>query len=243
MKPNQVTFKVSGRFALFTDPMTKIGGEKSTLMIPTAEALKGIVSSVYWKPSILWIIDEATVLNPIRTERKGIRPIKYYGGGNDLAYYTYLSNVSYIVKAHFEFNPYRPDLKQDWNEHKHYGIAKRCIEKGGRRDVFLGARECQAYVEPVTGEEQSCYSDLEQMDFGLMFHSFVYPDQNGTNQLEALFWYPKMERGVIRYCKQEDCAQRIPVREMKPKRFDSSNFSGLQEPGLLEGYQEGGSTQ
>ena len=94
MKPNQVTFKVSGRFALFTDPMTKIGGEKSTLMIPTAEALKGIVSSVYWKPSILWFVDEVTVLNPIRTERKGIRPIKYYGGGNDLAYYTYLSNVS-----------------------------------------------------------------------------------------------------------------------------------------------------
>ena len=36
----------------------------------------------------------------------------------------------------------------DRNENKHYFIAKRMIERGGRRDVFLGACEYQAYVEP-----------------------------------------------------------------------------------------------
>ena len=88
MKPNRIVMKVYGKYALFTDPMTKIGGEKSSMMIPSYETLKGIVSSMYWKPSFNWVIESVKVLNPIRTERKGIRPIKY-NGGNDLAYYTY----------------------------------------------------------------------------------------------------------------------------------------------------------
>ena len=87
MKPNRIVMKVYGKYALFTDPMTKIGGEKSSMMIPSYETLKGIVCGNYWKPSINWIIESVKVLNPIRTERKGIRPIKY-NGGNDLSYYT-----------------------------------------------------------------------------------------------------------------------------------------------------------
>ena len=128
MKPNRIVMKVYGKYALFTDPMTKIGGEKSSMMIPSYETLKGIVSSMYWKPSFNWVIESVKVLNPIRTERKGIRPIKY-NGGNDLAYYTYLSDVAYFISAHFEFNKRRPDLQEDWNENKHYYVAKRALIK------------------------------------------------------------------------------------------------------------------
>ena len=42
-KTNRVEFKVSGKYALFTDPLTKIGGEKCSYHIPTYEALKGIL--------------------------------------------------------------------------------------------------------------------------------------------------------------------------------------------------------
>ena len=70
MKPNRIVMKVYGKYALFTDPMTKIGGEKSSMMIPSYETLKGIVCGNYWKPSIDWIIESVKVLNPIRTERK-----------------------------------------------------------------------------------------------------------------------------------------------------------------------------
>ena len=75
MKPNRIVMKVYGKYALFTDPMTKIGGEKSSMMIPSYETLKGIVSSMYWKPSFNWVIESVKVLNPIRTERKGIRQV------------------------------------------------------------------------------------------------------------------------------------------------------------------------
>lgn len=226
---NKITFKVTGRYALFTDPVTKIGGEKSALMIPTYEALKGICSSIYWKPSIIWYIDRLCIVNPIKTESKSIRPIKY-SGGNDLAYYTYLVDVSYIVTAHFEFNRNRMDLQRDFNENKHYFIAKRSLEKGGRRDVFLGTRECQGYVEPCTfSNVESCYQFTPLMEFGLQFHSFVYPDESGTNELIAKFWTPKMQNGVIEFIKPTDCTRERIIRKMSPKIFDETNFSDVDE--------------
>ena len=139
-KPNVIEYSVFGRYALFTDPLSKTGGEKCTYQIPTYQALKGITESIYWKPTLTWVIDECRVMNPIQTESKGIRPIRY-SGGNDLSYYTYLRNVEYRVRAHFEWNENREDLAHDRNEHKHFDIARRMIARGGRRDIFLGARD------------------------------------------------------------------------------------------------------
>lgn len=144
---NSVEFQVWGDYALFSDPLTRVGGEKFSYSVPTYEALKGMLHSIYWKPTFVWVVDSVRIMNPIRMVRKGIRPIKY-GGGNDLSYYTYLQNVCYQVKAHFEWNDNRPELEFDRDENKHHNIAKRMIKCGGRRDVFLGTRECQAYVQP-----------------------------------------------------------------------------------------------
>ena len=140
---NIVELQVSGKFALFTDPLTRIGGEKCTYQIPTYEALKGIISSVYWKPTIIWVIDKLRVMRVIRTQTRSARPIDYNSDKNTLAIYTYLYDVVYQVQAHFEWNENRPDLADDRNENKHYFVAKRMIERGGRRDIFLGTRECQ----------------------------------------------------------------------------------------------------
>lgn len=238
MKQNKFVIQVTGAYALFTDPMTKIGGEKSTMMIPSYEALRGIVSSIYWKPSIEWIIDKVKVMNPIRTERKGIRPIKY-DGGNDLSYYTYLTDVRYIITTHFEFNMRRLDLKGDFDENKHYFIMKRSLEKGGRRDIYLGTRECQAYVEPGDESEIGYYDNMGEMQFGLMYHSFSYPEQNGKEELRALFWHPKMIDGIIQYCAPDECEKSIFIKKMKAKRFDHTNYSGFSEKEILTGYKEG----
>lgn len=77
---NTVEFCVSGRYALFSDPITRVGGEKLTYQVPTYQALKGILESVYWKPTLLWVIDAVRVMNPIRTEAKHIRPINFGNG-------------------------------------------------------------------------------------------------------------------------------------------------------------------
>ena len=136
MKENSIEYKLTGRYALFTDPITKIGGEKSTYLVPTYEAIKGITQSIYWKPTIIWVIDKIRLINKIRTEAKNVKPISYSGGANELSVYTYLRDVEYRVKAHFEWNLNRPELKSDRNENKHHEIAKKMIRKGGRRDIF-----------------------------------------------------------------------------------------------------------
>lgn len=120
---NIVEFQVTGDYALFSDPILRVGGEKCSYQVPTYEALKGILQSVYWKPTIIWVIDAVRVMHPIQMETKGIRPIKY-SGGNDLSYYTYLKDCCYQVRAHFEWNENRPELAADRNENKHHEIAK-----------------------------------------------------------------------------------------------------------------------
>ena len=132
---------------------------------------------------------------------KGIRPIHYGGGNdNDLSYYTYLKDCRYQVRAHFVWNQNRPELEQDRNENKHHNIAKRMLERGGRRDIFLGTRECQGYVAPCTfGEGEGAYDQVPELAFGLMYHGFTYPDEADTpetkGRLTARFWYPVMRKG------------------------------------------------
>lgn len=234
-KENIVEFQVSGKFALFTDPLTRIGGEKCTYQIPTYEALKGILSSVYWKPTFVWFIDRLRVMKLIRTQSRSARPIDYNSEKTSLSIYTYLYDVVYQVRAHFDWNPHRPDLAEDRNDNKHYFVAKRMIKRGGRRDVFLGTRECQGYVEPCKfGQGVGDYDDYPgELTFGLMFHGFDYPDESGDNHLYARFWYPKMEQGVVRFCKPEECTIRNRLRGMQPNPPDSIGFS---EPGLLDGF-------
>lgn len=230
---NIVTFKVTARNALFTDPITKIGGEKCTYQIPTYEALKGILSSVYWKPTFTWYIDKVRVIKQIQTESKGIRPLKM-SGGNDLAMYTYLKDVEYQIQAHFEWNDNRLDLIEDRNENKHHNIAKRMIEKGGRRDVFLGTRECQGYVEPCEfGSGKGFYDDVGELAFGLMYHGIIYPDESikNDNSMCINFWNPKMHYGVIEFVRPEECIFNKQIHSFKKKEFnfDENNFSGLME--------------
>lgn len=233
--PNIVEFEVTGDYGLFSDPMLRIGGEKSTYQVPTYEALKGMLMSVYWKPTLIWIIDAVRIMNPIQTEVKGMRPIKY-SGGNDLAYYTYLKDCRYQVRAHFEWNENRPELAQDRNENKHHEMAKRMIRKGGRRDVFLGTRECQGYVTPcVFGEGEGAYDDLPELAFGLMVHGITYPDEayseDTQGKMTIRYWQPVMKKGILTFPRPEDCPLQRVVREMTMKPFgqEHGNFCGLDE--------------
>ncbi|MBF0521026.1 MAG: type I-C CRISPR-associated protein Cas5, partial [Nitrospirae bacterium] len=213
-KPNIVEFKVEGRYALFTDPLTKLGGEKCSYHIPTYEALKGILSSVYWKPTFIWIIDELRVMKLIRTQTISSKPV-VYSGGNSLAIYTYLSDVEYQVKAHFEWNINRQDLSKDRNENKHHEVAKRMIEKGGRRDIFLGARECQGYVTPCSFDDgKGAYDEYGEISFGVMFHGFDYPDENGNDMFYARLWRPKMFNGKVEFIRPKRCEIRKEIRLM-----------------------------
>lgn len=233
---NTVEFRVYGKNALFSDVLTRTGGEKFSYPVPTYEALKGILHSIYWKPTIIWYIDAVRIMNPIKTVRRGMRPIKY-DGGNDLAYYNYLEDVSYQVRAHFEWNYNRPELEKDRNENKHHNIARRMIERGGRRDIFLGTRECQGYVEPcVFGEGAGVYDKVD-MDFAFMYYGIIYPDEAEKDEdkgfMTVCLNQPKMKNGVIEFIRPADIPsdhkRHIKKMDIKPFGAEYGNFTGLDE--------------
>jgi CRISPR-associated protein Cas5d len=191
-----------------------VGGEKFSYQIPTYQALKGILESIYWKPTFVWVIDAVRVMNKIQTEGKGIRPIKM-SGGNELAYYTYLKDVRYQVLAHFVWNEHRKNLQNDRNENKHHNIANRSLEKGGRRDIFLGTRECQGYAEPcLFGDGDGFYDSYGNLDLNFMFHGIDYPDETGTDQLGVRFGRVVMENGIVLFVPPTDLTlQKRVVRD------------------------------
>jgi CRISPR-associated protein Cas5d len=226
---NSIQFKVWGRYALFTDPITKLGGERFSYHIPTYEALKGVAKSIYWKPTLIWYIDKVRVMKPVRTQTKGTKPLKM-SGGNDLAIYTYLVDVEYQVLAHFEWNLHRPELAKDRIDGKHFQIAQRMLERGGRQDIFLGTRDCQGYTEPgAFGEGAGAYDEVDEVSYGLMFHGFDYPDETGKDELVTRLWYPVMRKGIIVFDRPEKYPVRKFVRTMHAKTFgESLNFKNVE---------------
>ncbi len=235
---NSIEFRVWARHALFTDPLTKAGGEKCSYHIPTYEALKGIAKSIYWKPTLTWVIDEVRVMKRIRTQTKGTKPLDF-SGGNSLAIYTYLSDVDYRVRAHFVWNEHRPELAADRIDGKHHAIAQRMLERGGRQDIFLGTRDCQGYVEPCSFD--AGVGDLDQdgeLAFGLMFHGFDYPDEIGVDELHARFWRPTMRNGRIQFLRPQECVDKKFVRTMTSKSFEAGRNLQAVEDEVIKSDQK-----
>lgn len=198
-------FEVYSKYALFTEPLSRLGDEKITSMFPTYSALKGVVDNIYRKPTIKWAIDEVRVMNPIRMASKGLNHRMSDNKINPVNH-TYLYKPRYQVRAHFEFNIDRPDLKEDYIIAKHAAIAKRALKNGGRFPITLGTTECVANVEPcVFGEDVSYYDDVEIQTAGLMLHSIRYPDTEHETDVISYFWHPKMKKGIIKFIRQEEC--------------------------------------
>lgn len=225
---NKIEYKLWGEYALFTDPVTKLGGEKCSYLVPTYEALKGITESIYWKPTLIWYIDKVRIIKQMQTQTKSAKPMRYNDSSTgDLAVYTYLHKVEYRVQAHFEWNYAREDLAQDRNENKHYKIAQRYLAKGGKRDIFLGARECLGYAEPCPFDEgEGIYDGVEELALGVMFHSFEYPLTPQDKKLKANLFNAVMKKGVIEFPKPLACSLK---REVKDYAFNPVKVSAQRD--------------
>ena len=200
----------------YIEPMNLLHGRSRNHFAP----LKGVCESIYWKPTFQWVVDSVRVLNAFQSQSKGMRPISLRNEPATLSSYTYLKDVRYEVCAHFEWNPLRADLAADRNENKHYFMAQRSLERGGRRDIFLGTRECQGYVEPLPEAPLAgAFDALEQMPFGNMFHGFDYGDTGEGGQMVARFFEPVMARGIITFPRPEACKVRRTVKPMEGKSF------------------------
>lgn len=198
--------KVTGDYALWTDPATKGGGERISYQVPTVQALQGICDAVYFKPTIRNVVDAVKVINPVRFHSMGYRAL-YADLSAGLNYVTVLEDVEYLLKYHFEWNLNRDDLLQDRIMKKHEAIAERSLKRGGRRDVFLGAREFIGYVEAIDEDEylkEKTFYSGSDLDLGNIFHSFIYPN-NEEGKLKSLFTHTIMKDGIIKFKSQDEC--------------------------------------
>ena len=198
--------KIFGDYAMFTSPSSKASGDRYSYSVPTKEALRGIIDNCYFKPSFKNVVDEVRIINKISTESMGARTL-LSNGKNDLNQYTYLRDVEYLVKFHFEWNLDRPDLENDRNKKKHEDIMQRSIKKGGRRDVFLGTRECFGFLEEIDENYYNTavsYYDNQNISFGIMFNSFIYPVEP-SGKLVACYTETLMEDSVIHFKDSSDC--------------------------------------
>lgn len=196
----RVCYEVRGRYALFTDPMTKTGGDLHSYPVPTYSAVTGLTESIYWKPSIKWKPLRIRILNPIQYQsRSKLLPV-FKTGGKDLAYYSYLSDVCYQIEVELAWGSDR--YASDRNVAKHHESMLRWLRRGGKLPVYLGTTECFAYVRPCTFGAGSGYYDSVDMDFGIMVHSRDFEKR------EVRLAPYRMHQGVIRFPDQEGCITR-----------------------------------
>tara|TARA_R100000027_G_scaffold67108_2_gene64663 strand:- start:6508 stop:7233 length:726 start_codon:yes stop_codon:yes gene_type:complete len=164
-----ITLKISGDYALFSRPEMKV--ERVSYDVITPSAARGVLEAIYWKPQIRWIIDEITVLNPIRftnirrNEVSSKIPVKGATGVNagmkdprvvpqmavdqnrQQRASMVLKDVAYLIKAHIavldrKMERSGPEVAEHEAVGKHLDMFKRRARKGQAfHHPYFGCRE------------------------------------------------------------------------------------------------------
>lgn len=175
-----ITLKISGDYALFSRPEMKV--ERVSYDVITPSAARGVLEAIYWKPQIRWIIDEITVLNPIRftnirrNEISSKIPVKGATGVNagmkdpkvapHMAVDQYrqqraslvLKDVAYVIKAHIAVLDYKMErngsaVPENEAVGKHLDMFKRRARKGQAfHHPYFGCREFPVDFELIENE-------------------------------------------------------------------------------------------
>ena len=203
-----IRLHVWGDYALFTRPEMK--AERVSYDVMTPSAARAIVSSIYWKPEIEWVIDRIHVLKPIRftsvrrnevgavavaPSREAIagQPVEPIGlsveDERQQRASLLLKDVGYVIEAHFdvvvrtlEKNGEQVDLAKC--EAKHISMFNRRAEAGQCfRQPYFGCREFPVSFRLLKDADPLPENqlDIKDKDFGFMFHDFIYREgKKGT---------------------------------------------------------------
>ena len=231
-----VVFSVRADRALFTRPDLRV--ERFTYPAPTFGALAGLLRSIYAKPAFFWVPRRVLILKPIRyqnilvNEVKSVAITKRPFVAPELRMQkmqTYLYDVDYVVEAYFEWSGKQPE---DEDLSKHMCIFERALEVGGRRDTFLGTRECRAVVEPLSKSilcrpaKERFGAFLEDwrkshqgfsLSIGIMFHGWDWETgDDGTDT--PTFFKAEIHGSVLEYPHPGD---RVEVIRQRFERRDA----------------------
>lgn len=206
-----VRIAVAGKYACFTRPEMKV--ERVSYDVPTPSAARGILEAIHWKPSIVWVIDEIHVLNPIRFQsirrnevgskapagkiKQAMNACSVDGLGlvveenRQQRASTVLVDVAYVIAAHFELTS-KADPGE--TEGKHLDTFNRRARKGQCfHQPCLGTREFDARFSLIEPDKPTPAAIEETRDLGFMLW-----DIDHAGDRSSLFFRAKIENGVIR---------------------------------------------
>jgi len=208
-----IKLHVWGDYALFTRPEMK--AERVSYDIMTPSAARGIVSAIYWKPQMDWIIDKIHVLKPIQftsvrrneVSGKAVAPTAAAMTGHAVDSMgifiederqqrasLVLRDVAYIIEAHFELR--NSDLGSETPETleaecgKHISMFNRRARAGQCfQRPCLGCREFAANFCLIESDNEMPASTLPKSqcnkDFGFVFHDFIYREDPQGKIIES----------------------------------------------------------
>ena len=210
MHPQTVRVKVSGDFACFTRPETKV--ERVSYPVPTPSAARNILDAICWKPEMRWIVTGIHLLKPVKfisvlrnevqskiapgAVKKWINdPSTYHpliaGAGTDTdatpRNSLLLRDVSYLIEAY----PLVFGNREENPPQKYTSMLLRRAEKGQcYQQPFLGCREFAARFEPGSDVDRPIdpTEDLGRMLYDILFR----PDGN-----RPIFFNARLQNGVL----------------------------------------------
>ena len=167
-----IKLHVWGEYALFTRPEMKV--ERVSYEVMTPSAARNILTAIYWKPQIRWVVDRIHVLKPIafssvrRNEvaSKAVVPSASVMRGEEratIALYAdderqrqqraslVLRNVGYVIEAHFDvvertLEAGGQEVPEEICAAKHISIFNRRVLSGQAfHQPYLGCREFPAH--------------------------------------------------------------------------------------------------
>jgi len=210
---SSITLEIAGDYALFSRPEMKV--ERVSYDVITPSAARGILEAIYWKPQIRWIIDEITVINPIRftnirrneiSQKVSERNVKtVMNGGSAILGINIedtrqqrasllLKDVRYLIKAHLEILDCRMDrggqeLPPNVIAGKHLAMFKRRASKGQAfHQPYLGCREFPArfsLIESGADLPTPHESLLTDKDLGFMLHDIEFDQDPRTKKVNS----------------------------------------------------------
>jgi CRISPR-associated protein Cas5d len=210
MPISSVRVRVSGDYACFTRPETKV--ERFSYPVMTPSAARNVLDAICWRPQMRWVVTHITVLKPIRflsmlrnevqsklspaSIKKWMRDPSEFaplvagaGQGTDGTprNTTLLRDVAYWIDAH----PLVFDASGDNSPTKYIEMMKRRVEKGQCfTRPYLGCREFAADFSAPRADDRPIEDTIE---LGRMLYDIAFlPAGN-----RAAFFEARLQNGVL----------------------------------------------
>jgi CRISPR-associated protein Cas5d len=210
---SSIILEIAGDYALFTRPEMKV--ERVSYDVITPSAARGVLEAIYWKPQIRWVIDEITVINPVRftnirrneISKKAIGPTAVMmakGGAGKMGIKVdesrqqraslLLKDVRYVIKAHFDVLDCRMERggqKFPAKEiaGKHCEMFKRRARKGQSfHQPYLGCREFPARFTLHDTEDTLPAPHAKfngEQDLGFMLHDIEFDQDPDSKAVKS----------------------------------------------------------